>query len=164
MPYGTRADDASACVVQALLDKVLRKFVETGPVALQGSLPSSTPPPCECTLLCLSFERSVLAVRTEARPQWDNRELEDLRRTAHSMKGSSGYLKADALIESSIVLMTAAEVIIHLITEPFSCVGLTDGRHTRVYVHRQLLLAMRVMCQMHWCVACAVCVYLHRDE
>jgi hypothetical protein len=101
---------------------------------------------------------------TEARPQWDNRELEDLRRTAHSMKGSSGYLKADALIESSIVLMTAAEVIIHLITEPFSCVGLTDGRHTRVYVHRQLLLAMRVMCQMHWCVACAVCVYLHRDE
>jgi len=80
---------------------VLRKFTETGPVAL-----------------------------ADARPQWERRELEvrpttpvcsphsitqrrggpqDLRRTAHSMKGSSGYLKASELISRSIALMSAAE-------------------------------------------------------
>ena len=61
---------------------------------------------------CLGFrvKNTADVWRAEARPQWDGRQLEDLRRTAHSMKGSAGYLKADALIDSSITLMAAAEV------------------------------------------------------
>lgn len=70
---------------------------------------------CKVFALALARQRTQLGLTqrvlcAEARPQWDGRQLEDLRRTAHSMKGSAGYLKADALIDSSITLMAAAEV------------------------------------------------------
>ena len=71
---------------------MLRKFVETGPVALQGA----RSPLCRARRCCAALSSSprlaaVLPLRAEARPQWDGKELENLRRTAHSMKGSAGY-------------------------------------------------------------------------
>jgi len=67
---------------EALLAKVLAKFGQTGPAALAS-----------------------------AREQWQAESWEEVARTAHSMKGTAGYLFATALRQSSIDLQQAVEAL-----------------------------------------------------